>query len=228
MALDARLQAVADFVLPGSRVVDVGTDHAYLALELLRQRGAFQVIAADKNAGPCEAARHTIREAGLEGIIPVRQGDGLAVLVPDEVDTICIAGMGGQLIRDILAAAPEILQGASRLVLQPMNAAAGLRRWLYEQGWQLVDESLAEADGRVYEILAAEPGEAALPEPLLLESGPVLFQKKPPLLRRHIQGLLERERRAAAGMEKSEQARESAAYRVMRDHIRGLEEKLRW
>ena len=161
MALDARLQAVADFVLPGSRVVDVGTDHAYLALELLRQRGAFQVIAADKNAGPCEAARHTIREAGLEGIIPVRQGDGLAVLVPDEVDTICIAGMGGQLIRDILAAAPEILQGASRLVLQPMNAAAGLRRWLYEQGWQLVDESLAEADGRVYEILAAEPGEAA-------------------------------------------------------------------
>ncbi len=228
MALDARLQAVADFVQLGSRVADIGTDHAYLALALWAQRGAAGVIAADKNSGPCEAARHTLQEAGLLGSIPVRQGDGLAVLQPGEVDTVCIAGMGGQLIAAILAAAPAILQQSGRLVLQPMNAAAELRRWLYAHGWHLVDEALAEADGHIYEIMVAEQGSAALPEPALLEIGPVIWAKKPPLLQAHIQVLLDRANQAAAGMEKSVSAKKSAEYAVVQQRISRLEEKWIW
>ena len=76
MTLDKRLQAVADFVPKGCKVADIGTDHGYLAKYLYEQDNSRYVIAADLNAGPCEAARKTFAEFGLEDKIPVRQGSG--------------------------------------------------------------------------------------------------------------------------------------------------------
>ena len=175
MHLDNRLAAIAALVPRGTRVADVGTDHAYLAIALKEDRAAIQVIATDKNEGPCAAARRTLTEAGLAESIPVRCGDGLKVLVPGEVDTICIAGMGGGLIATILAEGNEVLSHVLRLVLQPMNDAAVLRRWLYENGWHIANESLAVADGRLYELITAEPGMAKMPEPWLLTLGPTLW-----------------------------------------------------
>jgi len=149
-------------------------------------------------------------------------------LKPGEVDTICIAGMGGQLIREILAAEPAVLAGTQRLVLQPMNAAENLRRWLYTAGWHIADEALAADDGRLYEIIVAVPGRVAMPEEVLLSIGPVLWEKKPPLLREHIEALLGREKRVADGMGKSERARQSEAYQAARQRVQRLEEKCEW
>ena len=87
---------------------------------------------------------------------------------------------------------------------------------------------LARTDGRVYEILAAEPGKQAMPESVLLSIGPVLWQKKPELLREHIGQLLARERRAATGMEKSEAARKGKKYAEHMAAIKELEAKLTW
>lgn len=228
MRLDARLQAVADFVQPGSRVADIGTDHAYLAISLLREKGAAAVIASDKNAGPCESARHTISEAGMDGRIPVRMGDGLQVLQPGEVDTVCLAGMGGVLMCEIFEAAPEIMEGVHSLVLQPMSAAAELRRWLYKHAWYIADENLVLDDGRIYEIILAQRGQRRLPASLLLDIGPVLWEKKPDLLRHHIESLLFQERRIAAGMEKSKKAKESRKYGSVMKKIKALEARLTW
>lgn len=228
MHLDARLQASVEMVLPGSRVADIGTDHAYLAVALLEEERASSVIACDKNAGPCEAAKRTVREHGLAETVSVRQGDGLAPLHPGEVDTVCIAGMGGKLIMRILDEAPHITEGLQRLVLQPMNAVQDLRRWLYEHGWHIVDEALAAVDGQLYEILAAEPGREALPEPVLLMIGPVLWQKRPALLQKHIGRLLLRERRTAAGLAKSVSACSKQAYIEHTAVIEALEEKFIW
>ena len=111
MTLDKRLQAVADFVPKGCKVADIGTDHGYLAKYLYEQDNSRYVIAADLNAGPCEAARKTFAEFGLEDKIPVRQGSGLEPLSAGEVDTVCIAGMGGKLIADILAGKKEVFAG---------------------------------------------------------------------------------------------------------------------
>lgn len=223
MRIDDRLAAVAALVPHGARVADVGTDHAYLAIALMEERDAAHVIATDKNEGPCAAARRTLSAAGLSGRVPVRCGDGLVPLSPGEVDTVCIAGMGGGLIASILAAGPDVLQKLSRLVLQPMNDAPTLRRWFYENGWHIAEERLATADGRLYEIIAAEPGTEELPESWLLTIGPVLWREKPALFARHIEAQVERLRRILCGMEKSEAARESDAYIKIAEELREIE-----
>ncbi len=226
--LDSRLQAVAEFVQGSRCTADIGTDHAYLALALLQQQRAARVIAGDKNPGPYQAACRTVREAGEESRIEVRLGDGLQILKPEEADTICIAGMGGQLISSLLQAAPEMLSAAEHLVLQPMNGAAELRGWLYRAGWRIVDESLAEAEGRIYEIISSVKGEERLPEPLQLLVGPRLLEKRPSLLKRHVGVLLERLKKAAEGMEKSRTAVESEKYRRLLQQKAELEEILKW
>lgn len=228
MRIEERLRAVAAMVPPESRVADIGSDHAYLAIYLFRACGAARVIAADKNEGPCKAARQMIKKAGLASEIPVRCGDGLSVLSFGEVDVVCIAGMGGALIARILAASPQVLAGLRRLVLQPMNDAPLLRRWLYEHGWHLTVEMLAQEDGRIYEIMAAEPGEEEIPAEELLVIGPCLWEEKPPLLATHIDGIVKRARRAAAGMEKSPAAQQSESYRKLRAEIEKLEAKRIW
>ena len=227
MRLDGRLAAVAALVPRGARAADVGTDHAYLAIALLNEQDVETVIATDKNEGPCAAARRTISASGFTNRVQVRLGDGLAPLSPGEVDTVCIAGMGGGLIASILAEGAEVLAEASRLVLQPMNDAATLRQWLYDNGWHIVEESLATADGRLYEIIAAEPGTEETPEPWLLTLGPVLWRDRPPLFARHAKAQTERLRRILYGMEKSETARESEAYRKIAGELSEIERRLK-
>ena len=136
-------------------------------------------------------------------------------------------GMGGGLIASILAAGAEVLAEVSRLVLQPMNDAAALRQWLYDNGWHIVEESLATADGRLYEIIAAEPGTEETPEPWLLTLGPVLWRDRPPLFARHVKAQTERLRRILYGMEKSETARESEAYRKIAGELSEIERRLK-
>ena len=203
MILDDRLEAVAGFVPAGCKVADIGTDHGYLAMELYKRDNRRTVIAADKNASPCHAASHTLAEAGLTECIQVRQGDGLKALAVGEADTVCIAGMGGKLISDILSAEPEVLAGLSCLVLQPQNAYSLLRRWLYEHNWYIADEALAQVDGRVYQIIKAERGLAEIPSELALKLGPVLLEKRPKLFANHVENNLISCHKVLAGLQKS-------------------------
>ena len=185
--LDARLQAVADFVSPDAGVADIGTDHAYLAIALYQANSNRKIIAADLNQGPCEAARRTIREAGIDEI-EVRQGDGLAALKPGEVEAVCIAGMGGKLEADILTAHPKIVESLRCIIVQPQNGQDYLRKWLYDHKWHIADEQLAKVDGRIYQIIKAVPGAKAMPSEAELVLGPVLLSNKVPLLLEHIEG----------------------------------------
>ena len=224
-----RLLLCAALVPPGSRVADIGTDHGYLAVELVKSGKAKFVVASDKNTGPYEAAVRTVRENGLaDNVISVRLGDGLKRLKPGEVDTVCIAGMGGALMVEILEGSSDVVETLETLVLQPQSAAPELRRWIYRKHWHIEDESLALDDGRIYEIIKAKRGRRKMPEPLLLEIGPVLWEKKPPLLRHHIEALLFQERRVAAGMEKSDAAKKSKKDQAVIRHIKELGEHLSW
>ena len=213
MQLDARLAAIAAFVPHGTALADIGADHAYLAATLVMKGIAHRAVVGDLSAGACAAARRTALTQRLTREIDVRQGDGLSVLTPGEAESIVIAGMGGALIAEILSGAPAVLTSVQTLVLQPMNGAAKLRRWLYENGWDIVDETLARAGGHLYEIIRAEHGAAELPDDVLLHIGARLFEKRDPLLKAHIEAKIAKLTRAAGGMNTSAAARQSAEYR---------------
>ena len=155
IVIDSRIKAVMNFVPKNSRVADIGADHGYLAIELVKNSVASYVVASDKNAGPLDAAKKNIAAAGLSDFIEVRLGDGLKVLNAGEVDTICIAGMGGALIAEILNDSPEVLNSARQLILQPMNAVEKVQGFLKNHGWHIADIELAEVGGIIYEIISA-------------------------------------------------------------------------
>jgi len=193
--LSKRLQMIADRVPAGSRLADIGSDHALLPTYLAQQGVITFGVAGEVNPGPFDAATRQVMECGLQARINVRLGDGLAVIQPGEVDVITIAGMGGSLIASILDAGKSKLQGVAKLILQPNVGEDQVRRWLNEQGWLLESEAILEEDGKIYEILTASPNGGAALESLyqdkvlpdgkvvnkarLLQMGPYLIEQAP-------------------------------------------------
>ena len=170
--MDSRIKAVMNFVRAGSRVADVGADHGYLSIELIKNNLASKVIATEKNLHPFEALSKNI--SGVNGI-EARLGDGLQVLSAGEVDTICIAGMGGGLMIKILEESPEVVQGARRLILQPMNDTKKIREYLAGKNFTIIDEDLAESAGIIYEIICAEKN--SQPEEIFKRDSSPLLKK---------------------------------------------------
>lgn len=205
----------------GEPLADIGTDHAYLPAHLVQAGAVPRAIAADVLPGPLEAARTTIAEENLGGRIELRLGSGLRVLQPGEVATATICGMGGPLIAEILSAGP--LGGLKRLVLQPMGGEESLRRWLMENGWYIVDETLVEDAGRIYVVMAAEPGAMDLTwaDAFL---GPHLLKRRGPLLARYAAILLDQARRAHEGAGRSDRPEAKARAEALSVRIKLLEE----
>ena len=156
ITLDKRLSAVAALVRQGSRLADIGTDHAYLPVYLVQSGVCPSAIASDIGAGPLEAAHRTVTENGLTREIALRLGDGLSTVSADEVEDIAIAGMGGETIAAILEAAPWVQNEGVRLILQPMTRAEDLRRWLLSRGFSVLEEHLIRDKHHLYPVLAVE------------------------------------------------------------------------
>ncbi len=217
MNLGPRLEAVAALAAVGKYKVgaDIGTDHAKLAMELARRNICGRVIAADKNTGPCDAARSAISGEKLSEVVEVRQGDGLAVLAVGEADLITIAGMGGELMLSILAAGKAVLTNRPRIVLQPQTDLPAVRSRIYESGWQIVDEAMAEENGHIYVILAVETTAdkaESKPSEEQLVTGLFIREKYPELWEKYARENIAKLRRAVAGMERGKNAVKSAEY----------------
>lgn len=195
LRLSKRLEMIANGVPEGSRLADIGSDHALLPVFLAQQQRITKAVAGEVNEGPFQAASKQIMAAGLEAVIDVRHGDGLEVVAAGEVDVVTIAGMGGALITEILEAGKEKLSGVSLLILQPNVGEYNVRSWLLKHDWILRDEQILEEDGQIYEILTAAPSRLMstsnaelyqtrkLPDgvqverELLLKLGPFLLEK---------------------------------------------------
>ena len=148
--LTPRLRSVAELVPRGARFADVGTDHAYLPVWLLQQGRITGAVASDLRPGPLERARGTAEKYGLTGRMDFRLCNGLSGIQPDEVNTIAIAGMGGETIAAILAAAPWTWERECLLLLQPMSAQPFLRRWLQAHGYTIRRELLSREGDTLY------------------------------------------------------------------------------
>ncbi|NRD80784.1 tRNA (adenine-N(1))-methyltransferase [Bacillus sp. BRMEA1] len=161
--LSARLEMVAKYVPKGASVADIGSDHAYLPCFLVKNFGIPFAVAGEVAEGPFQSAVRNVNAQGLSDVISVRTGDGLDVVGPDEVECITIAGMGGTLIASILEKGKDKLGSVKRLILQPNIHALSIRKWFLENNWELKAEEILEEDGKIYEILIGEKGDAKKP-----------------------------------------------------------------
>lgn len=150
-----RLSLCAEMVREGSRLADIGTDHGYLPIALCQSGKIPSALACDINPLPLRSAEVNIAGYDLSDRIQTRLSDGLREVRPDEVDDVVIAGMGGELIRDILAAAPWITDKEKHLVLQPMTHHEDVAAWLYEQGFEIEAQKAALDEGKYYTVISA-------------------------------------------------------------------------
>lgn len=225
--LSARLRAVAEAVPTGSRVADVGTDHAQL-LAWLRASGRIAGgIGIDVVAGPLEQARRTLAAVGVEGV-ELRRGDGLQPLRPGEVDVVVLAGMGGARIVRLLEAQRQQVEGLRMLVLQPNTDWVLVRRLIAERGWSLLGERMVEDRGKFYVVLTVEPRPGPAPQwsedALLL--GPRLRIERTPefvaWLRHELRRTESAQRRASRARDRSDSqpSPRETALRVHAEHLR--------
>ena len=161
--ISKRLELVASFVPQGAVLLDVGSDHAYLPIDLVERGQIRNAIAGEVVEGPYQSAVKNVEAHGLKEKIQVRLANGLAAFEEaDQVSVITIAGMGGRLIATILEEGLDKLASVQRLILQPNNREDDLRIWLQDHDFHIVAESILEEAGKFYEILVVEAGQMKL------------------------------------------------------------------
>lgn len=160
-----RLELIASLVKDGVGVADVGTDHAYIPIMLRRSGYKGNIIAGDINECPLEKARQSLENAGLSDSVELVLCDGLSGVESSKVDTIIVAGMGGDTITGILdRGLYDMPEWASRsdykLILQPVTKPEILRFWLVNNGFAITGEMQTEENGMLYQIICAQSGES--------------------------------------------------------------------
>ncbi len=150
--LSERLKTVAEMVNFDS-VSDIGTDHGKLPVYLVQSGKVKFAIASDINEGPVEACRRTVEKFNLSDKINIRRSDGLENFAPFETKTLCIAGMGGELIFQILKSFPEKTNSFEEIVLQPMTQTERLKKCLFDNGFVILDETLAKEKNKIYDVI---------------------------------------------------------------------------
>lgn len=218
LELTPRLALIASWVPPGAKLADVGTDHAYLPVWLTLHGRVTSAIASDLRRGPLERARETGRTYGAAGI-GFRLGNGLTGIRPEEADTIVIAGMGGENIAAILAAAPWTADGHHTLLLQPQSRAEELRRFLMDHGYAIVREALVEDRGTIYPVIEAGAGEMSLSLGQLWGGAKLL---RDPLGDRYIIKKIIRLQGAVAGLNRSAAPADREKADALRDILTAL------
>lgn len=210
ISLDPRLSRIAALVGTCECCADIGSDHGRLGAFLLQSGQCQRVVLTDISGASLSKARKLIALMDLEKRASFCVGDG-ALAIDCPVDAAVIAGMGGETIASIVEESAGRLHGA-RLVLQPNVALASLRRRLNQCGWRIVDEDLVRDGRRIYPILMTTEGEQHLSE-LQAEAGPVLLERRPPLLADYTAFRLRVARKALSGAQQGGNAENIAELR---------------
>ncbi len=184
-----RLNAIADMLPEVGTAADIGTDHGKVAADIIKKGKADKVICSDISGMSLDKARKLVRVKKLENLVTLREGDGLEVLQPGEADAVIIAGMGGELIADILEKGKDRVPDI--LVLSCNTASGLLRAWLDKNGFRIEDEELVFEGRHFYPVMLARRGGANALNDIELEFGPVLLKKKPKILKVYLKRRIE-------------------------------------
>lgn len=218
--LTPRLQTVADRVPAGVRLVDVGTDHAYLPAWLLLQERILFALCTDLRPGPLERARETVEKWDVADRAELRLCDGLAGVRPEEVDVITIAGMGGETILAILAAAPWVLKKG--LVVQPMSSLSDFRSGLAPLGLHISKESLAQEGETLYVVMDLASGAEGPLTKAECQVGRAECHRNDPLWPRYLRQEEGRLSKALRGLERSRKPEDAARRDELAEALDGI------
>ncbi len=205
--LSMRLERVAAHMPIGARLADIGSDHGYLPVALMRRGLIEAAVAGEVALTPFHAAQRTVRDNGLEQQITVRRANGLEAIEPqDDITAISLCGMGGETIRDILENGKTRLSGQERLILQPNGGEQPLRQWLMENDYRIVCEELLSENSFYYEIIVAERAGPVLYSAEELYFGPLQMQARSPVFLSKWQRILRHKQQTLAQFAKARQA----------------------
>lgn len=193
MELSLRLKTIASMVDKCECVADIGTDHGYIPIYLIKNEVCDRAIASDINKGPVEKAKFNVRIEDLQDKVDCRLGAGLSTLKKGEAQGLVIAGMGGNLIRDIIEENIDIFKEAEFAILQPVQNPEVLREYIYSKGYKIIDEELCIDENKFYEIIKIKyDNNAQSVDSIFYEVGEKLLSKNHRLVKNFIEYKIER------------------------------------
>lgn len=206
--LSPRLQMIADMVPKGSKMADIGTDHGYIPIYLVRKGLCPSAVASDVKVGPIQRAEKNVKKYRLQEKIALLICDGIDDKKLAGCDTIVIAGMGGELIREIIKKSSLAKQENMTLLLQPMTGEEELREFLLGSGYSITRECLCKEEKKLYVAIVAVPKKSVSK---IAECCPVVFYHigkqlidgKDPLLNSYIDKKIAVKKKARLGLELS-------------------------
>jgi tRNA (adenine22-N1)-methyltransferase len=220
--LSMRLERVAAHVPAGARLADIGSDHGYLPVALMRRGVIAAAVAGEVALTPFRAAERTVRESGHAPGIKVRLADGLAAIEPhDRITAISLCGMGGETIRDILDSGKARLSGQERLILQPNGGEQPLRQWLMDNGYRILCEEVLRENRFDYEIIVAERTGPVVYSAEELYFGPLQMQVRSPAFLVKWQRMLRLKQKTLGHFARARQA-------VPEDKVQEIARQTRW
>ncbi len=195
MNLTPRLDKISKEIPSCECIADVGTDHAYLVINLLDSGKINRAIVSDVVDGPVNNAKKTVKKFGYSEVVDVRKGSGFEPYKIGEVNGAVIAGMGGTLIVEIIDAHLKFAQSLDFMILQPMVASDTLRKYLENNNFQIVDEFIEIEGNRIYEILKVKTGYMKIQNPLQYELGVFLPHKNDEKVKRFFKSKIDKYQR---------------------------------
>lgn len=232
LVLSKRMQSVADRISEGLVLADVGCDHGYLSIWLCQTNKIPSAIAMDVNKGPLERAEQNVSMYGLKDRIQLRLSDGLMQLKSGEVESVAIAGMGGMLTIRILNAREDILSELKELVLEPQSDVEGVRKYLGECGFIIVDEDMVLEDGKFYPVIRAVNSRFAYNQegysnqPVHLKYGKILLEKRHPVLKEFLERNLIQTKELIQKLEKNPTGKGMARAEQLKEEVKCMEDAL--
>lgn len=214
MELSERLRTVAEAVTPGNRVADIGTDHGYVPIWLVEHDRIPEAIASDLREGPLERAKAHIREKHLEDRIRTRLGSGLQGIDPEEVDTVIMAGMGGDLISRLLEERSQFFEQEKELILQPQSEWFKVRHVLHDHGYRIDREWMVLEDGHYYVIIRGLPGKEIYNNTWEYLYGRYLLEGRDPVLMDYLAMEYRKKEKIIRNLEGKDSSRHAAEERL--------------
>ena len=224
--LSSRLKAIVGMAPKAKTIADIGCDHGKVAVSLIKDGVAEHVICTDISGPSLSKARKLVEAKRLGHCVSLRVGDGLGVLEVGEADAAVIAGMGGELIADMLCKGRD--KAPDTLVLSCHTASGLLRKWLLTNGYRIDDEALVFEKRHFYPVIRAVRGDVKSLSDIELEFGPVLLQKKPKTLKFFVRRRIDQTKQIRSRVVKAKAENKKALLEDIDAQIRKYAEVEKW